>query len=78
MVLLVLVNTWPPSEEHRRSILHEFGHGLGLHREHQSPAVRKSNLFRLNESAKRNILRRIKENEKLWNYTNFDPASIMT
>lgn len=87
MVLAGLPDRYPPLPEHRRSVLHEFGHALGLEHEHQGPAARR--LLKLNEALVKtdrrgvqyvqdNILDEVEEDEDLWNYTNFDPASIMT
>ncbi|KAI9459355.1 hypothetical protein HD554DRAFT_2176980 [Boletus coccyginus] len=108
MVLAGLPDRYPPLPEHRRRILHEFGHALGLEHEHQGPAARR--LLKLNEELvkknprdntpsdgtkvdpekekerlrdhikfiQENILDGVEDDEDLWNYTNFDPASIMT
>lgn len=108
MVLAGLPDRYPPLPEHRRSILHEFGHALGLEHEHQGPAARR--WLKLNEAlvktpprdnipsdgtkvdpekekerlrdhikfVQENILDGVEDDEDLWNYTNFDPASIMT
>ena len=84
MVLAGLADKYPPSPGHRRSTLHEFGHTLGLHHEHQGPAAQR--LLKLDEElvkrvrgqdAKKNILNKIEEDEDLWNYTDFDKLSIM-
>ena len=85
MVLAGLADKYPPSPGHRRSTLHEFGHILGLHHEHQGPAAQR--LLKLDEelvkkargeeNAQKNILDKVKKNKELWNYTNFDRLSIM-
>ncbi|KAF8124329.1 hypothetical protein EV363DRAFT_1403242 [Boletus edulis] len=87
MTLAGLADRHPPSKEHRGSILHEFGHALGLYHEHQGPHA--GLLLKLNkeavnsclgaDTATRNILKiASKDNPDIWNYTNFDRKSIMT
>lgn len=82
MRLAGLPDEYPPSEFHRGNVLHEFGHALGLHHEHQSPALG----VQLNEKAvirdykgdeeraRRQVLDRIQD---ATNYTRFDKHSIM-
>ncbi|KAI9567497.1 hypothetical protein HD554DRAFT_2173261 [Boletus coccyginus] len=83
MVLAGLKHKCPPSKEHRRNILHEFGHALGLRHEHQGPAAQEC-LELDKESVKQKYGERAKDflgridADGLWNYTKFDPESIMT
>ena len=83
MVLAGLKHNCPPSKEHRRNILHEFGHALGLRHEHQGPAAQecmeldKESVKRKHGERAQGFLGTI-DGESLWNYTNFDPESIMT
>jgi hypothetical protein len=75
--------------ETRRIVLHEFGHAIGLHHEHQNPAAgipwNEEAVFRYfreryqppwdEAKVRRNILNPL--NGNLVNYTAFDPDSIM-
>ena len=82
MVLAGLANECPPSKKHRRNILHQFGHALGLRHEHQDPAAQEC-LELGEESVKREHGAKVKDfpgrinAECLWNHTTFDPESIM-
>lgn len=78
-----LPDEYPPSEEHRGNVLHEFGHVLGLEHEHKSPNL--TSFVELNEQevinhygderrARRQVLDRVRDPT---NYTKFDKESIM-
>ena len=86
MMLGGLPNKYPPNEEHRGNILHEFGHVLGLDHEHQSPTLEGFLGTQLDEDA---IIKHYRGNEAKarlqvidkvqdpTNYTRFDRDSIM-
>jgi len=62
-------------ESHRRNILHEFGHVLGLHREHQGFTLGVlGNLDEDERTGRRNVLDRV---QGPINYVRFDEHSIM-
>ncbi|KAG6374199.1 hypothetical protein JVT61DRAFT_4853 [Boletus reticuloceps] len=83
MQLGPLKDRCPPTESDRGTILHEFGHALGLDHEHQGPAARQ--LLQLKkalvekyyeEGTHGQVLEEVEDSE-LWNYTNFNITSIM-
>ncbi|KAF8124344.1 hypothetical protein EV363DRAFT_1354239 [Boletus edulis] len=83
MQLGPLKDTYPPTKRDRGTILHEFGHALGLHHEHQGPAARQ--LLQLKKAlvekyyeadTHSQVLEEVEDSE-LWNYTNFNITSIM-
>ncbi|KAF8124336.1 hypothetical protein EV363DRAFT_710904 [Boletus edulis] len=84
MWLVGLPDKYPPTEFYRGSILHEFGHALGLYHEHQSPTL-EGYLGR--ELDKAEIIAECGEmgaNQNIilkptnpFNYTRFDKDSIM-
>jgi hypothetical protein len=78
-----------PDETFRSIVLHEFGHAIGLIHEHQNPGAR----IPWNEQAVyaffeqrygwprqqtfQNVLKRMEQNSSLFEWTDFDPESIM-
>ncbi len=80
------LSDWPDDEQFQRSVLHEFGHALGLDHEHQHPdADIQWNLAKLLEYAEQvgmpmeeiaeNFLNRIERTQALHNA--YDPGSVM-
>ncbi|KAG6374193.1 hypothetical protein JVT61DRAFT_4847 [Boletus reticuloceps] len=84
MRLIGLPDKYPPAEVYRGSVLHEFGHVLGLYHEHQSPTLEgylgrqldeAAIIAELGEQGARNEI--ITKPTNPFNYTRFDKDSIM-